>query len=328
PRVDMERVGREDPVVVFLDVGRLHEQVPVPHVDEGRQGAVGVQQKVAVGQFLGAIAEVMDIQVSVELDDEGVPSGSAKLLVNGKDTQMVARDPEEKILVAKDAFHEAPAALPPAPIGCQRLEVQASYPDLAAIGAGSRRRALATIVGEDLSERVGEEIGTPSGAGTTKEIERKEYGAGVHGLLIFYRVADTVQCLHESGGTRPMRSAPGPKADPGRTAKMQAIQDYYIAPGAVVTGDVGLAAGVNIWYGAVIRGDLARVTLGPRVNVQDGSIIHTDYDLPQVIEEGVVVGHRAVLHGRRVGRGTLVGMGALLLSGCDIGEECLIAAGA
>ena len=108
---------------------------------------------------------------------------------------------------------------------------------------------------------------------------------------------------------------------------MQAIQDSYIAPGVVVTGDVVLAAGVNLWFGSVVRGDLARITLGPRVNVQDGCIIHTDYDAPQVIEEGVVLGHRAVLHGRRIGRDTLIGMGALLLSGCEIGDECLIAAG-
>jgi len=108
---------------------------------------------------------------------------------------------------------------------------------------------------------------------------------------------------------------------------MQTIQDFYLAPGVVVTGDVVLAAGVNLWYGTVIRGDLARVTLGPRVKIQDGCIIHTDHGEPQDIEPGVVVGHRAVLHGRRVGRDTLVGMGALLLSGCEIGEECLIAAG-
>jgi carbonic anhydrase/acetyltransferase-like protein (isoleucine patch superfamily) len=108
---------------------------------------------------------------------------------------------------------------------------------------------------------------------------------------------------------------------------MQLIRDFYVAPGAVVTGDVVLGPGVNIWYGCVLRGDLARITFGPRVNLQDGCIVHTDYDEPQDLEEGVVVGHRAVLHGRRIGRDTLVGMGALLLSGCEIGAECLIAAG-
>jgi carbonic anhydrase/acetyltransferase-like protein (isoleucine patch superfamily) len=108
---------------------------------------------------------------------------------------------------------------------------------------------------------------------------------------------------------------------------MQAIHDYYVASDAVVRGDVVLSAGVNVWFGTVVRGDLARVTLGPRVNLQDGCVVHTDGGEPQVIEEGVVVGHRAVLHGRVVGRDTLVGMGALLLSGCEIGAECLIAAG-
>lgn len=108
---------------------------------------------------------------------------------------------------------------------------------------------------------------------------------------------------------------------------MQSIQDYYVAPGAVVTGNVVLAAGVNIWFASVVRGDLAAITLGPRVNVQDGCILHTDYDLPQEIGEGVVVGHAAVCHGRRIGRDSLIGIGARLLTGCEIGEECLIAAG-
>jgi carbonic anhydrase/acetyltransferase-like protein (isoleucine patch superfamily) len=109
---------------------------------------------------------------------------------------------------------------------------------------------------------------------------------------------------------------------------VQSIQDYYVAPGAVVTGQVVLSAGVNIWFSSVVRGDLAKITLGARVNVQDGCVIHTDNDLPQEVEEGVVVGHGAVLHGRRVGRESLVGIGARLLTGCEIGEECLIAAGA
>src|SRR5205823_3487342 len=93
-------------------------------------------------------------------------------------------------------------------------------------------------------------------------------------------------------------------------------------------GDVVLAAGVNIWYGCVLRGDLARITLGPRVNIQDGCIVHTDTEAPQDVEEGVVVGHGAILHGRRIGRHSLIGIGARLLTGCEIGEECLIAAGA
>src|SRR5437660_5950073 len=124
---------------------------------------------------------------------------------------------------------------------------------------------------------------------------------------------------------RPRRSARTPCHR--RVPPMHCIQDYYIAQGAVVSGDVILSPGVNIWYVSVVRGDLARITLGPRVNLQDGCIVHTDYDAPQDIEEGVVVGHGAILHGRRIGRETLIGIGARLLTDCEIGEECLIAAG-
>ena len=109
---------------------------------------------------------------------------------------------------------------------------------------------------------------------------------------------------------------------------MQAIQGFYIAPGAIVLGDVVLGAGVNVWYQSVIRADLARITLGPRVNVQDGCILHTDTDCPQDIEEGVVLGHAVVAHGRRIGHDTLIGIGARLLSGSEVGPECLVAAGA
>jgi len=109
---------------------------------------------------------------------------------------------------------------------------------------------------------------------------------------------------------------------------MQAIKDYYIAHNAVVMGNVDIGTGVNIWFSSVVRGDLSQVTLGPRVNLQDGCIVHTDTDAPQTIEEGVVIGHGAILHGRHIGRDSLVGIGARLLSGSEIGEECLIAAGA
>jgi carbonic anhydrase/acetyltransferase-like protein (isoleucine patch superfamily) len=111
------------------------------------------------------------------------------------------------------------------------------------------------------------------------------------------------------------------------TATMRAIKDYYVASTAVVTGHVALGPGANIWFGTIIRGDLAMITLEPRVNIQDGAIIHTDTDSPLTIGEGVVVGHGAILHGTMIGRDSLIGMGATLLSGCEIGAECLIAAG-
>lgn len=102
----------------------------------------------------------------------------------------------------------------------------------------------------------------------------------------------------------------------------------FIASTAIVTGDVTLALGVNIWFGAVVRGDVAPITLGANVNLQDGAIVHCDFGFPLVVEAGVVVGHAAVLHGVRVGADTLVGIGAKLLTGTDIGAESVIAAGA
>lgn len=109
---------------------------------------------------------------------------------------------------------------------------------------------------------------------------------------------------------------------------MRQIGEAYVAANAVVVGDIVLSPGVNIWYHCVLRGDLSRITLGRSVNLQDGVIMHTDEDSPQELEDGVVVGHGAILHGRRIGRDSLIGMGARLLSGSTIGAECLIAAGA
>jgi carbonic anhydrase/acetyltransferase-like protein (isoleucine patch superfamily) len=111
------------------------------------------------------------------------------------------------------------------------------------------------------------------------------------------------------------------------TAIIQAIKDYYIASTALVSGNAVLGPGVNIWFNTIVRGDLATITFEPRVNIQDGTIVHTDTDAPMTIGAGVVVGHGAILHGTQIGRDSLIGMGAKLLSGCEIGEECLVAAG-
>jgi carbonic anhydrase/acetyltransferase-like protein (isoleucine patch superfamily) len=109
---------------------------------------------------------------------------------------------------------------------------------------------------------------------------------------------------------------------------MRRVADCFLAPSAVVTGDVTCGPGVNVWFGAVVRGDVAPVVLGENVNLQDGVIVHCDFGVANVVEPGVVVGHAAVLHGARVGADTLVGIGAKLLSGCVIGPECVVAAGA
>jgi carbonic anhydrase/acetyltransferase-like protein (isoleucine patch superfamily) len=108
---------------------------------------------------------------------------------------------------------------------------------------------------------------------------------------------------------------------------MRKVGDVFIAHNALVIGDVHLAAGVNVWFNVIVRGDVGRITIGPRVNLQDAVVVHTDYDVPQDIEEGVVAGHGAILHGRRIGAGALIGMGAVVLSQSEIGAESLIAAG-
>jgi carbonic anhydrase/acetyltransferase-like protein (isoleucine patch superfamily) len=109
---------------------------------------------------------------------------------------------------------------------------------------------------------------------------------------------------------------------------MRVVKGAYLAPGVVVTGDVVLGAGANLWFGAIVRGDLARITLGEAVNIQDGCILHTDSGVPLTVERGVVAGHAVVLHGSTVGEDTLLGIGCRLLSGSEVGPECVIAAGA
>ena len=100
-----------------------------------------------------------------------------------------------------------------------------------------------------------------------------------------------------------------------------------VAQGAVVTGDVQLGPDVSIWFGCVVRGDDAPITIGARTNVQDGSVVHCDTGHAQVIGEDCTIGHGAVLRGVRIGDGVLVGMGATVLGGSVIGDGAVIAAG-
>lgn len=102
----------------------------------------------------------------------------------------------------------------------------------------------------------------------------------------------------------------------------------FKARNAIVTGDVTLGADVGIWFGCVVRGDDAPLTIGARTNVQDLTMIHADTGAPNVIGSEVTIGHRCVLHGVRIGDRSLIGMGAVLLGGSVVGEEALVAAGA
>ncbi len=104
--------------------------------------------------------------------------------------------------------------------------------------------------------------------------------------------------------------------------------NVYIAPTAYVGGQVEIGPECTILYHVVIRGDVSRITLGRRVNVQDGAIIHTKKDVPLTIGDEVSIGHRAVVHCRRIGPGTLIGIGAIVLDDAEVGAGCIVAAGA
>ena len=108
----------------------------------------------------------------------------------------------------------------------------------------------------------------------------------------------------------------------------KSAEGYYVARTAILTGDLHIDPQASFWFGAVVRGDVARISIGRRVNVQDNAVIHCDSGVPNVIEEDVTIGHGAIVHGERVGAGSLVGMGATLLSRTRVGRGCLIAAGA
>jgi carbonic anhydrase/acetyltransferase-like protein (isoleucine patch superfamily) len=102
----------------------------------------------------------------------------------------------------------------------------------------------------------------------------------------------------------------------------------YISHTAVLTGELNIAELASFWFGTVVRGDVAPITIGRRVNVQDNAVIHCDTGVPNIIEDDVTIGHGAIVHGEFVGAGSLVGMGATLLSRTRLGRECLVAAGA
>ena len=112
----------------------------------------------------------------------------------------------------------------------------------------------------------------------------------------------------------------------GRTPRV--ADDAFVAPTAVLIGDVTVAAGASIWFGAVLRGDNSSIHIGAGSNVQDNCVIHCADELPTIVGENVTIGHMAMLEGCRIGDGALVGMGAIVLQRASVGPHALIAAGA
>lgn len=115
--------------------------------------------------------------------------------------------------------------------------------------------------------------------------------------------------------------------DPAATPTMHQRDGAWIASTASVVGAVTLGPDVNVWYGAVVRGDDAPLSIGARTNLQDGAVMHADTGVRNDVAEDVTVGHGAILHGTRVERYALIGMGSILLAGSVVGEGAVVAAG-
>lgn len=104
--------------------------------------------------------------------------------------------------------------------------------------------------------------------------------------------------------------------------------EVFIEQSARVIGDVELGAGSSVWFNAVVRGDVNYIRIGERTNIQDLCVVHVTLDKwPTFIGYGVTIGHRAVIHGARIGDQCLIGMGAIILDGAEIGDQSIIAAG-
>ena len=110
------------------------------------------------------------------------------------------------------------------------------------------------------------------------------------------------------------------------TAVPQLLGNNYVAPNATIIGNVVLGRNANVWWNVVIRGDNDRITLGENVNIQDGSVLHTDEGVSLTLENDVSVGHMVMLHGCTVKEGSLIGIKAVVLNHAIIGRECLIGA--
>jgi carbonic anhydrase/acetyltransferase-like protein (isoleucine patch superfamily) len=102
----------------------------------------------------------------------------------------------------------------------------------------------------------------------------------------------------------------------------------FVAENATIIGDVEIGAGSNIWFYSLVRGDQNYIRIGSNCSIQDASILHVENELPLVIEDGVAFGHRVIAHACTIRRGSLIGIGAIVLNGAEIGEESIVGAGA
>jgi carbonic anhydrase/acetyltransferase-like protein (isoleucine patch superfamily) len=101
----------------------------------------------------------------------------------------------------------------------------------------------------------------------------------------------------------------------------------FVAENATVIGDVEIGPGANIWFNCVVRGDQNYIRIGSNCSIQDASILHVEEELPLIIEDEVAFGHRVIAHACTIRRGSLIGIGAIVLNGAEIGEESIVGAG-
>ena len=108
--------------------------------------------------------------------------------------------------------------------------------------------------------------------------------------------------------------------------KVQRDGSNWVADNAKVIGDIHLKNDSSVWFGAVLRGDIERITVGEGSNIQDNSVIHTDPGCPVSIGAGVTIGHMVMLHGCTIDDNSLIGIGAIILNKAKIGKNCIIGA--
>ncbi|MBN2296971.1 MAG: gamma carbonic anhydrase family protein [Deltaproteobacteria bacterium] len=104
-------------------------------------------------------------------------------------------------------------------------------------------------------------------------------------------------------------------------------RDVFIAPTAIVLGDVEIGDGSSVWYGAVIRGDQAKISIGKNTNIQDNAVLHTDLTSPLIIGDNVTIGHTAVVHGCTIEDDCLIGIGSIVLNDALVKERSVVASG-
>ena len=127
----------------------------------------------------------------------------------------------------------------------------------------------------------------------------------------------------------------GPLVMPWKGVMPQIADDAFIAPNATIIGDVVIGPQTSIWFNCILRGDVNKIRVGARTNIQDGSIVHVDRGAgavkeghPTIIGDDVLIGHMAMIHGTEIDNGAFVGMKATLLDGSHVEEEAMVAAGA